>query len=375
MRVLIVSSGAPTEKYPLLGIFEFDQAKALKGLGHEVVFVTIDLRSIRRWRKWGKTHYRREGIDIYNVSFPLGAVPAMLLYKIGSWLGRNIFKDVLYYNGIPDIIHAHFTIMGAIAVKLKRKYGIPLVVTEHSSRINRDILSKDDFFLGKIAYKHADRLLAVSNSLRLRIKQHFNIEAIVVHNIIDVDCIQYKPQNHDVFTFISIGNLIPLKGFDLLIQAFAEIGKGDIVLKIVGEGECRKQLEIQIETLQLQNRVQLLGYKSRCEISDLLNQSDVFVLASRSETFGVVYIEAMLAGLPVIATRCGGPEDFVTKANGMLVNVDDCDSLQKAMLEMRQNITQYDKQSLSSSCISKFSPDTIAKQLVSIYKQVIKTNL
>lgn len=375
MRVLIVSGGVPTEKYPLLGVFEFDQAKALMNLGHEVVFISIDLRSIRRWRKWGKTHYIREGIDIYNISFPLGAVPTIFLYKIGRWLISDIYKDIVHHNGIPDLIHAHFTIMGAIAVKLKNMYGIPLVVTEHSSSINRNILSKSDYFLGKIAYSCADRLLAVSNLLRLRIKQHFNIEAVVVHNIIDVDSIQYNPQDHKFFTFISVGNLIYRKGFDLLIQAFAGIKEENVVLKIVGEGECRKQLEEQIETLHLQNRVQLLGYKSRSEISDLLNQSDVFVLASRNETFGVVYIESMLAGLPVIATRCGGPEDFVTNANGMLVDTNDCESLQKAMLEMRQSITRYDKRTLSSNCFAKFSPTTIAKQLVSIYKQIIKTNL
>ena len=70
------------------------------------------------------------------------------------------------------------------------------------------------------------------------------------------------------------------------------------------------------------------------EVSSILAHADIFVLASRKETFGIVYVEAMAKGLPVIATKCGGPEEFVNKENGILVPVDNVEELSKAMLLM-----------------------------------------
>ena len=105
-----------------------------------------------------------------------------------------------------------------------------------------------------------------------------------------------------------------------------------------------------------------------------MSESDCFVLASRRETFGVAYIEAMAMGLPVIATKCGGPEDFVTNENGILVPVDDIDKLKEALIKMHQNIDLYDREKISSSTRESFAPSTIAKHLIEVYKNVIKEN-
>ena len=74
---------------------------------------------------------------------------------------------------------------------------------------------------------------------------------------------------------------------------------------------------------------------------------DAFVLASRAETFGVVYVEAMAAGLPVIATACGGPEDFVSEENGILIPADNEEKLTEALIEMYHMAHKYDKQAIS----------------------------
>ena len=101
---------------------------------------------------------------------------------------------------------------------------------------------------------------------------------------------------------------------------------------------------------------------------------DAFVLASRRETFGVVYIEAMAAGLPVIATRCGGPEDFVTEENGILIPVDDAAALTDAMEHMMLHRREYDSASISADIRRKFAPETIAARLTDIYKTVLEKN-
>lgn len=374
MYVCIVASAFPTAKYPLSGIFELDQAKALKTAGCKVVLLTVDLRSIRRFRRWGIYHTIREGIDIYNISLPLGRVSGKIFYEIGKRALLSLFKKVVKEQGRPDIVHAHFTGMGAITSVLKAKYGLPFVVTEHSSSMVRDVISKKDIFLGKLAYGYVNQLITVSSSLQKHIEKNFGSKPIVIPNIVDVENITRKPVSHDMFTFISVGGLIYRKGFDMLISAFKIFKGKQVQLLIIGEGEQHLALNTLITDLGLEKQVVLLGLKTRQEISEYFNRSDAFVLASRGETFGVVYIEALLTGLPVIATKCNGPEDFVNDTNGLLIECEDIKGLENALLRMYEKIDDYDGNKISSDCLRQFSPHSIASALMTVYRQILNVN-
>lgn len=371
MIVYVIASSYPTTKYPLSGIFEFDQAKALKKAGCKVVLLSVDLRSLRRMRRWGKYHIVKEGIEVYNISIPLGRVPGRIYYEIGYRALLSLYKWVVREQGRPDIVHAHFTGMGAISTVLKRKYNIPLVMTEHSSSMNRDVIDKRDLFWAYIAYNNVDKLITVSSPLQYNLKRKFEKNAVVIPNVVDSNNILLAPRQHEIFTFISIGNLISRKGFDLLIKAFNVFKGQRIQLLIIGEGKERPELESLIKSLKLEEQVFLLGLKNRREVSDYLNQSDAFVLASRGETFGVVYIEAMLVGLPVIATKCGGPESFVNENNGLLVNCDDVEELKRALQQMYETYNHFDKKQIAMDCLRKYSPQSVASQLITVYKQIL----
>lgn len=374
MYILIVSGGHPSERYPTNGIFAFDQAKALKNQGHKVVFLSVDLRSIRRKRRFGKSWTNREGIDILDISIPLGRVPQSFLYQIGTGALNIIYPELIKKQGKPDIIHAHFTSAGYIAGTLKKHLKVPLVITEHSSSINTFNINSSLKQRAMKAYKNADQLISVSSALRNKILHHFNIESVVLHNIVNVKIFNYfEIKKKKSFTFLSVGNLIQLKAFDILIDAFHKANfDSNIDLKIIGKGPEYYNLQNQINNLGLNTQVKLLGFLSREEISKILQESNAFVLASRSETFGVAYIEAMAAGLPVIATKCGGPEDFVNESNGLLVPIDDTKSLADALKEMYNKIDQFDRKVISKECKMKFSPNTIATQLTGIYQSILK---
>ncbi|MNQ69616.1 GDP-mannose-dependent alpha-(1-2)-phosphatidylinositol mannosyltransferase [compost metagenome] len=94
-------------------------------------------------------------------------------------------------------------------------------------------------------------------------------------------------------------------------------------------------------------------------------------MASRYETFGVVIIEALALGKPVVATRCGGPESIVGDGDGLLVPVDDIESLSSAMWKLYRNPSDYNSEQIKRSCIERFSEETIAKSLKSIYEKVL----
>ena len=175
------------------------------------------------------------------------------------------------------------------------------------------------------------------------------------------------------FRFAASGFLLHRKGYDLLLRAAGELCRRgyDLTLTVFGDGPERETLEKLAETEGIRGRVDFRGQCTRKELGDAYAQMDAFVLASRRETFGVVYIEAMAVGLPVIATRCGGPEDFVTEENGILIPVDDEDALTGAMEHMILRREDYDSAAISADIRRKFAPETIAARLTELYEGVL----
>jgi glycosyltransferase involved in cell wall biosynthesis len=375
MYIMIISRGFPTNKYKMNGIFEFDQAKALAKSGSKVVFAAIDMRSIRRWRKWGLERHEIDGVNVYVINIPGGRLPKAILHKVTSIGLRILYKVILKELGKPDILHAHFTDLGYAAAKLKQQVNVPLVITEHSSLINKKVIEKQLFDTAKVAYEQADTVIAVSPSLANGIKDKFNIKSIYVPNIVDTDLFTYAIRGEgETFNFVSIGNLKYGKRMDLTIESFY-IAFHDVplvTLTIFGEGEERAKLEGIIEKHRLESRVVLMGMCSRDVIKEKLKSIDCFVLASRSETFGVAYIEALASGVPVIATKCGGPEVFVHEENGCLIPVDDLDALVSAMKYMYKNSIAYDRKKISAEIKLKFSPECVSRKLLEVYKDVIR---
>ena len=118
----------------------------------------------------------------------------------------------------------------------------------------------------------------------------------------------------------------------------------------------------------MNGQIVLLNEVGRDKLKEIYPQGDAFVLASKSETFGVVFIEAMATGLPVIATDCGGPSDIVNEKNGYLIPVDDKQALVEALIKMHDNACGFNSLEISKMCAEKFSPEKIANSLVSLYK-------
>lgn len=374
MKVLIISSGYPTEKYRGNGIFEFDQAKAISRLGHDVIFVSIDLRSLRRWRKWGFEKFEKEGILVYGVNFPLGRIPKEILIFFAIIGLKKLYSKIEKQSGKPDIMHAHFTELAYTASKLKDITGVPLVITEHSSEINKEVIDENLYKIAKKAYSKADSIISVSPALSKKIKKHFNEDPISIPNIVDLKVFKFAERSADGnFNFVSTGNLIDTKRMDLTVEAFYNAFKNNhkITLTIFGQGPKYKMLQDLIDKYNLNSQVKLMGQCSREEIADQLKKTDCFVLASQSETFGVAYIEALAMGVPVIATKCGGPEAFINESNGLMVEVNNIKQLTNAMDYMYKNIDKFDRESIANMTVEEFSPEAVASTIISQYNEVL----
>ena len=378
MRVLIVAHGIPTTNDPQWGCFEFDQARALMNCGHEVTIVAIDGRFRRQRRKIGIKHYCLKDIHAYLFFLiPLSFIPSSAIRnKVRSRMMSYLVKRVFREKGTSDVIYAHYMLRMSSLSIVKRHYPtIPIIGIEHWSELSSPKLSTSLIKSGKQAYAVVDRLLAVSPSLQAQIKKHFGKDSEVVYDMIG-DVFLETPINlnksRKPFRFVSVGSLNEGKGFDVLIQAFSRISDRDAELVIIGDGSIKESLVRLIQDLSVQGRVLLKGRLSHEEIVAHLSEADAYVLASRSETFGVSYVEAMAMGLPAIATRCGGPESFMNDDCGIMVDVDDVDGLVAAMNRMEEHIDDYSPLAIREYVRSRFSGEVIAKQLESIFEEEIK---
>lgn len=380
MYILLVSRGIPSTKDPQWGCFEFDQAQALKSLGHKVVILSVDERIRFYRRKLGITHAVIDGIECYNLRFIPKKISNLFGYSISSKISRaqydSLFNHIISKEGLPDIIYSHYLKISYNAVSLKNKYHLPLVAIEHWSEINNEILIPEALKIGNSTYHHVDQLICVSESLKQMVKKHFYQDSIVVHNMIAKS---FCNSNFDSITnkkikFVATGSLIHRKGFDLLPKAFSllNLPNEQWELTIIGEGKEYENLTQQIHSTSLQNNIHLVGIKTKEQIAEILKNSSIFLLPSRNENFSVAVLEALACGLPVIASICGGIRECINEKNGLLFPVDDVEKLSQSILYAAQHIDKYDRKAIAEDCQARFAPEVIAKQLTQIFEDTIK---
>lgn len=371
MRVLIIARGYPTDDYPLNGVFEYDQGKALVKQGHEVIYGAIDLRSLRRKRRFGKHTFERDGLLIESINLPLGRIPNYLLDKARMLAVKKIHRLAEEKYGEIDVVHSHFIWFNHATVQALKNKKACHIATEHYSEMNNETLTPYYYNLGAATYQSADQLIAVSRYLAGNLNKHFGRESLVVPNIVDTSCFISLDAKKEkgCFRFVTVGRLEKLKHTDKLIESFAAYFGEDenTELVIIGDGSQKEALTELIKQKNLDKRVLIPGQKTRGEINEIFGESDAFVSASPLESFGLAYLEALASGLPVICPSKGGPEDFVHGENGLRPKSNDPESLGKAMVLMKNNIKKYNRRKISEEMKTRYAPETIAKTLENIY--------
>ena len=382
MRVFIISRGYPSERYVTNGIFEFDQAKALAKDGHEVIFLVCDMRSFRRKRKFGRESFTKDGVQIEALNIPCGKIPKSLLCRIRSSAIKKLYQKSVQKYGKPDIVHSHFLEISYCTAKALKSENVPLVMTEHLSTLNNKTIPENLIQLGKNTYQHYDKVIAVGKEIADTIERNFGIKAEIIPNIADTDSFTLETANEtakkpkETFRVISVGALIKRKHMDLLIKAFCKFSENcpGAYLDIYGKGAEKENLQNLIAENGREKQIILHGARPRTEIAQQMKQADCFALASDVETFGVVYIEAMAMGLPVIATKSGGPENFVNSENGMLIEAGSEEVLVNALKTMYNNSSTYNRMKIRDYVLNNFSPSAVAEKIGRVYREVTDKN-
>lgn len=373
MNVGIITTSYPNEGNTSNGIFVHNQVKGLKKNGENVIVLYLDFRSIRNKRPWGLSHYEYEGVKVYRFSLPIGPIYPVIY----SLMPKALW--ILYCYAISldkkklDILHAHFWRAGIAAVYLKKKLNIPCLITEHGSDVLNMKFKARELKLIKKVYSDSNMVIAVSNALIGKISQLSMVQTTNIPNLVpEYMFIERQPRHDGEFNFVSVGNLVESKRFDLTIRAVKELinCNYNVHLYIAGEGPLKEKLERLAGTMY-GSAIHFLGRIDNRQLPTLYQKMDCFVLPSDYETFGVAYIEANATGIPVIATKCGGPEEIVKPGvNGVLVDIGDYDCLLDEMKHMIGNYKKYDLRKIQLNTESKYGEKMICNRISEIYRSL-----
>ncbi|AFV22942.1 glycosyl transferase, group 1 [Methanolobus psychrophilus R15] len=317
---------------------------------------------------------------VKKVSFPTS----------GYWYSyKSIQNKIIEIN--PDIVHLHFTYPPYSPLA---KMPFPIVITTHGlasikvkrSHAIRAYLNLSFFlnpFFEKEALKNADSIIAVSKWIKNEVELAIgpNPKIIYLPNGINFSALQEggsKFENPSVShpSLFFIGRLIKFKGVDLLISSLYYVKKQvpDIHLYVAGQGPQASNLKKLAQKLGLESNITFLGFLSEHDKQVFLHECDVFVIPSRYETFGIVVLEALEAGIPVVASNVGGIPDILEYGKyGILFNQEDVQDMARCILLLLSNTSM--KKELSEKGMKRvldYSWEIICKQTLDLYSSLLK---
>lgn len=298
--------------------------------------------------------------------------------QMAQYIAREGKPDLLFHHGIFDYTY--------ITRELSQHFDIPYWYKEHSSYINEghypctnDFESAENL---RQFVQGAGRRFAPSGAYCDKLSKVFDAPFEVLHNYLNDDYFNggIIHQKEKPFTFLNVAVMTPAKNQQLILTAFAqllELKNVDARLIIAGDGALRQKLLNLCAQLGISEKVDILTYQNRASIRRLLDESQCFVLASQLETFGLVLVEAMARGLPVISSRIPGPMEVVNERNGIFFQPDDAYDLTRAMEEMLVRHTQYDRECISAEAKANYGPDTLNRILLNhpLFKSKINVEI
>jgi len=302
-----------------------------------------------------------------------------------SRFNQEIKKEIEDFR--PDIMHVqHIWLLSYIISQL----GYPFVITAHGTDLMGYRKAADFHDFADNAAHRASRVIVISNDIEKQVLDLFPTcqgKTLLMKN--GYDNTIFYPEDIDrrsvlesfgisripKYLVVFVGKLAYFKGVDILIRAAQQYNSkfdNDIITLIVGDGELSEDLKSDVESLGIQN-IYFLGHQSQDVLRDLYSVADVSVVPSRREPFGLVAIEALACGTPVVATAEGGLAEIIKGDVGSLVPVEDENALSDAIYnELTRLGKEERKKHAERYAFATYSQEKIIGEMVAVYNSILK---
>lgn len=369
LRILIVPEWYPSRSHPYAGAFIRDQARGA-ALAHDVTVVVHDPAPKAEKRAVAVEDGVRT-IRIHTRARP-GGLAGRLAFVIAL---TRLLRAMRRRDEAPDLLHAHVFSSGLIAL-LASRGRLPVVVSEHQSDFIEQVLRRYDRLLARFVFRHAAVVCPVSPTLGAHLQElEPSGRYEVVPNLVDLEPFlalgDRVPRPPGAKRLLVVATLARQKGLGYLLRALAEVQtvRPDVTLDVVGDGPERPELERLAAALLAPGRYTFHGSRTREEVVDFMARSDVFVLPSIVETFGIAAVEAIAAGLPIIVTSALPGHEQLDGRFGIVVPPADPGALRDAVLTMLAKPWSLPREA-ALELTRPFSPAAVAEQWSEIYRGV-----
>jgi glycosyltransferase involved in cell wall biosynthesis len=359
------------------GSFVLEQCAALQAIGSRIglIFSRVEGLSALSADRFlrGLPSFVHARSPVPTLGFKSWNIPGAQRFvrRFNQKMLMQLYDGYVARHGAPDILHAHVALETGMATQnLAQIHNLPYVLTEHSSEILNNALSSANRAVARATYSNARTVIAVSDVLAERILEIApTANVTVIGNLVREHVYGLRRTGsapEPKIRIVSIGALVDGKRIRNAIDAIAALPaelRHSICYHVVGDGPERRALEAQAHHAGLD--VVFHGSKSHDDAMQILADADLLLHPSAYETFGIVLAEAMAVGLPVIATRCGGPESIVTSDTGVLVPIDDINALTSAIEAVIADIDNWRSKSARISDHSRlqFHEKAVAEKI------------
>jgi glycosyltransferase involved in cell wall biosynthesis len=355
------------------------------------------IRVIRPWVKYPKIFNfttkakmankygfnERLSIDCVNVDrITINKIPKINYTQEDIKYIYNKAKNIIDDGFKPDVILCHMINPSLyIGLLLKREFNIPLILTMHATDLI-NLSKKSDKFKDYNRIRNSiDGLGFRSDKLRREYNKLYNRKGdptnqFIIHSGIDNKFIINqqdinKKEEKKINNIFVASNLIPLKNVDIVIKAFNKLNNKEIFLEIAGDGSEEKKLKALAEDSTVRENIKFLGRLNRDRILEKMRESDIFVMVSSPETFGLVYLEAMASGCIVIGSKGEGIDGVIKNGdNGYLCTPRDADELENIFAKILE-MSKVDKAKILSNALNTVKKMTQEEMSMKYIEQIV----
>ncbi|GAB4581312.1 MAG: glycosyltransferase family 4 protein [Anaerolineales bacterium] len=330
--------------------------------------------------------------------FRYPAIQLPIQAKIPAAIPISPFVDRLLPSLKLDVIHTHHPfLLGQTAANKAEELGLPLIFTFHTryrqyvhyfplpqETVQEFLRDAVDIWMGEFMQK-CHHLVVPSESIKLQMKEEYGIERGVTVIPTGIDLRPYEQADGQAIraargwgndqVIISVGRLAPEKNWKTLLEAIAQLvlSRPAVRLALIGDGPSLEELKNLAQELGIAQNVEFVGIVPFQDIPRYLKAADLFAFASTSETQGLVTIEALAAGLPVVAVDATGTRDVIRNGQDGLLTDNTPESLARAIARLLENKTLY--QFFKNAALNRakdFDLMTQSQRLLAVYTQAIE---